>query len=100
LIPTRIQPLVSLAVLPLCIRIPSKSGTSSSNGKSLLNLGDLLTMTVYVPSGTAVLPAILVSLTGSSNVLQNTFPSKYSLPIVYSGVCAIRYKNKFITLCY
>mgnify|MGYP006385536537 FL=1 len=43
--PTSIQPLVSLAVLPLCIRIHSKYGTSNSNGKSLLNLDDLFTIT-------------------------------------------------------
>ena len=94
----------SITIYTLCIRIPSKYGTSNSNGISRLNQGDLLTTTLYIPSGIAVLCIIFCSLgkslIGSSRVLQNTLSSIYNLPIVYSGVCAILYRNNFIYLWY
>ena len=43
--PTRMQPEVSLAVLPRCILMPEKYGTFSTRGKYRPNLGDTDTVT-------------------------------------------------------
>lgn len=38
--PTKMQPALSAAVLPLCMRIPSKWGTFNNLGRLRPNLGD------------------------------------------------------------
>ena len=40
--PTKMQPALSAAVLPLCMRIPSKWGTFNNLGRLRPNLGDQL----------------------------------------------------------
>ena len=51
--PTKMHPSVSFALLPECILMPSNPGTPTSSGSYFLNLGDFVTTTLKVPSGTA-----------------------------------------------
>ena len=54
--PTKMQPALSAAVLPLCMRIPSKWGTFNNLGRLRPNLGDQLYIILYVPYGIADYP--------------------------------------------
>ena len=92
--PTNMHPELSLAVFPRCIKIPSKPGTLSKRGKRCFFVGDVFTITLYVPAGIAVSCITFIRrisdkgmfcskpLSKSSNVSQKYFSSMYSLPIV------------------
>ena len=96
--PTSMQPSESLAVFPLCMRIPTKYGTSNSSGSFFLNLGDHVITTLYVPNGIAVSPGIFSPFmrTVSSHVSQKYVPSMYNFPMVYVGRNAMRFSVSFI----
>ena len=48
---SKIHPFECSGIEPLCIRIPSLSGTFSIKGRNFLNLGDHVRSTGYVPAG-------------------------------------------------
>lgn len=96
--PTSMHPSESLAVFPLCMRMPEKYGTFNSSGSLFLNLLDLVITTLYVPYGIAVSPGTLwpFGLTVSSHVSQKYMPSMYRRPMVYVGCNAMRSNVSFI----
>nr|DAN53048.1 MAG TPA: hypothetical protein [Bacteriophage sp.] len=107
--PTKIQPCESSAELPACINTPENEFTFNNLGVNLLNLGEKLQVTSYVPYGIAVspytfysplsnTPFLFKSRTASSNVSQKYTPSIYSLPIVYLSRKAVLLIVIFIRL--
>lgn len=90
--PTRMQPLESLAEFPQWMRIPRLAETPSfqSKGSSLLNFGDLEFSTVYRPQGTA--------FDRFSKVLQITLPQKQRRPKIAVSVKMSRINTSTIIL--
>ena len=70
---TRIQPDECFGWVPTWKRIPERPGTLFTIGSSLLNRGDIVTLTVYHSAS--------ISTPRRSKVLQKIAPSTYKTPL-------------------